>query len=139
MKNFRDYTPEKYAGPDYQKVGEGIYWSRNPYWRPGGGQENLFVTSLAFEMEPECYGEEGGCPQNITQIPLEDILDTYSVFVTDFYDGLNKDSDKVCYQEFGSYEIENIRALRTLTGKRFYAVPCTENEEEDEEYEIVIE
>ena len=92
-------------------------------------------------MEPDCYGEEGGCPQDITQIPFESILDDFSVFVTDFYDELNQNSPKTCYQEFGSYKVENIRNLRTLIGKRFYAVPCDEDDEdsEDEEYKIVIE
>ncbi len=141
MKNFQNYTPEKYAGPDYQKVEEGIYYGKNPYRSPGKGYEDLFVTSLTFEMEPDCYGEEGGCPQDITQIPFENILDDYSVFVTDFYDDLNKSSDRICYQEFGSYNLENIKNLRSLIGKRFYAVPCEADDEdaEDEEYKIVIE
>lgn len=141
MKHFQDYTPEKYAGPDYQKVEDGIYWGPNPYSRQRPAQEELFVTSLSFEMEPDCYGEEGGCPQDITQIPFESILDDFSVFVTDFYDELNQNSPKTCYQEFGSYKVENIRNLRTLIGKRFYAVPCDEDDEdsEDEEYKIVIE
>lgn len=138
MKNFQNYTPEKYAGPDYQKVEEGIYRGKNPYWQPGSLMEDVFVTSLTFEMEPDCYGEEGGCPQDITQTPFEDILDTFFVYVTDFYDDLNRDSAKICYQEFGSSDIENIRNLRTLIGKRFYAVPC-DGDEDDEEYEIVIE
>ena len=141
MKNFQNYKAQKYAGPDYQEVEEGIYYGRNPYWRPGRNDENLFLTSLTFEMEPDCYGEEGGCPQDITQIPFESILDDFSVFVTDFYDELNQNSPKTCYQEFGSYKVENIRNLRTLIGKRFYAVPCDEDDEdsEDEEYKIVIE
>lgn len=141
MKNFQNYKAQKYAGPDYQEVEEGIYYGRNPYWRSERNDENLFLTSLTFEMEPYCYGEEGGCPQDITQIPFESILDDFSVFVTDFYDELNRDSPKTCYQEFGSYKVENIRNLRTLIGKRFYAVPCDEDNEdsEDEEYKIVIE
>ncbi len=141
MKNFQDYTPEKYAGPEYQKVEDGIYRGKNPYRSPGDCHENLFVTSLSFEMEPDCYGEEGGCPQDITQIPFESILDDYSVFVTDFYDDLNQASDRTCYQEFGAFDLENIRNLRGLIGKRFCAVPCGEDDEdaEDEEYKIVIE
>ena len=142
MKNFQNYTPEKYAGPDYQKVEDGIYRGKNPYWEPGSGfgQEYIYVTSLTFEMEPDCYGEDGGCPQDITQIPFEDILDNYSVYVTDFYDALNQSSTLTCYQEFGSGNLEDIRNLRALIGKRFRAVPCDGDEEdEDEEYEIVIE
>ena len=142
MKNFQNYTPEKYAGEDYQEVEEGIYQGRNPYWYPGDpGSEDIFVTSLTFEMEPDCYGEEGGCPQDITQTPFEDILDTYYVYVTDFYDELNQASTLTCYQEFGSDDIQDIRNLRTLIGKRFYAVPCGEDDEDFDgsDYKIVIE
>ncbi len=141
MKNFQNYTPEKYSGPEYQMAEEGIYLGRNPYWQPGFGQEDIYVTSLSFEMEPECYGEEGGCPQDITQVPFEDILDNYSVYVTDFYDELNQASATACYQEFGSGDIQDIRNLRTLIGKRFYAVPCEADDPEGggSEYKIVIE
>ena len=52
-------------------------------------------------MEPECYGEENASPRNITQVPFEDLLDHFCVFVTDFYEQLNADSERVCYQEFG--------------------------------------
>ena len=141
MKNFQNYTPEKYGGPDYELVEEGIYLGKNPYWQPGFGHETLYVTSLTFEMEPDRYGEEGGCPQDITQIPFEDILDEFFVSVTDFYDALNQSSETTCYQEFGSSDIQDIRNLRTLIGKRFYAVPCGEDDPEGggSEYKIVIE
>lgn len=144
MKNFQNYTPEKYAGPEYQLVEEGVYRGKNPYWRhwqPEFGHEYIYVTSLTFEMEPDCYGEEGGCPQDITQTPFEDILDNYYVYVTDFYDELNQASTLTCYQEFGSHDIQDIRNLRSLIGKRFYAVPCGEDDEDSkgEEYKIVIE
>lgn len=141
MKNFQNYTPEKYAGPAYQMVEEGIYRGKNPYWQPGFGHEYIYVTSLTFEMEPDCYGEEGGCPQDITQIPFEDILDNYSVYVTDFYDELNQASALTCYQEFGSSDIQDIRNLRSLTGKRFYAVPCGPDDADSDgsDYKIVME
>ncbi len=141
MKNFQNYTPEKYGGPEYRPVEEGIYQGKNPYWRPGFGQETIYVTSLSFEMEPDRYGEEGGCPQDITQVPFEDILDNYSVYVTDFYDELNQASAATCCQEFGSGDIQDIRNLRGLIGKRFYAVPCELDDPEGggSEYKIVIE
>ena len=139
MTHFRDYTPEKYSGPGFEKIEEGIYKAKDPYGIVKDGM--VYVTSLSFQMEPERYGEEDGSPRNITQVPFEDLLDEYMLFVTDFYDELNQNSPKTCYQEFGSYELEHIRKLRTLIGKRFYAVPCDEDDEdsEDEEYKIVIE
>ena len=125
MKNFKSYTPEKYAGSGFQKVEEGIYRTTSPY-----GKEEIFVTSLSFEMEPERYGEEEATPWDIPQLPFEDLLDEYMVFVTDFYEDLNRTSQVTCYQEFGSTDIEDIRELRTIIGKRFYAVPCGEDNED---------
>lgn len=133
MKNFQNYTPEKYSTPAYQMVEEGIYRAKNPY---DSGPEEIYVTSLSFEMEPECYGEEGGCPQDITQVPFEDLLDQFFVFVTDFYDQLNAGSEVTCYQEFGSWNLEDVQKLRTIIGKRLYAV---DPGDEDAEYSVVIE
>ena len=137
MRNFQNYASEKYIEPAYRLAEEGIYRGRNPYWKPGFGQEEIYVTSLTFEMEPDSYGEEGGCPQDITQVPFEDILDRFLVSVTDFYDDLNQASQVTCYQEFGSDEMEAIRKLRTLIGKRFYAVPFERDGKEY--YNAVIE
>ena len=81
-------------------------------------------------MEPECYGEEDASPRNLTQVPIEGILDEFNLFVTDFYEQLNETSETICYQEFGSFDLENIQKLRTLIGKRFYAVPYLEDGEE---------
>lgn len=134
MKNFQNYTPEKYARPEYVQVEEGIYRTKDPY---GIVSKEIYVTSLTFEQEKECYGEEEGCPQYISQVPFENLLDKYSLFVTDFYESLNEKSDTVCYQEFGSKEIENIRRLRAIIGGRVYAEPFEEDGEEY--YKLVIE
>lgn len=135
MTHFRDYTPEKYAGPEFEKMEEGIYKARDPYGIVKGGM--VYATSLSFRMEPERYGEEDGSPRNITQCPFEDLLDEYMLFVTDFYEDLNEKSEVTCYQEFGSTDIEDIRKLRGIIGKKFYAVPY---EKDGEEYHnIVIE
>ena len=136
MKNFQNYTPEKYHAPDIEEVEPGIYLAPNPY-KEINGKDKIYVTSLTFEMEPDSYGEEGGCPQDITQVPFEDILDRFLVSVTDFYDDLNQASQVTCYQEFGSEEMEAIRKLRTLIGKRFYAVPFERDGKEY--YNAVIE
>ncbi len=133
MKNFRNYTSEKYRKPDFQEIEEGIYKTGSPY-----EDQDIYVTSLSFEMEPECFGEEDASPRNLTQIPIEGILDEFSVYVTDFYDQLNETSETICYQEFGSSDLSNIQKLRTLIGKRFYAALCDE-EGEDEEYTMVME
>ena len=130
MKNFENYTPEKYMTPDFQKIEDGIYKTKSPYKTLKEETENIFVTSLAFEMEPDCYGEEDASPRNLTQVPIEGLLDEFNLFVTDFYEQLNETSETICYQEFGSFDLADIQKLRTLIGKRFYAVPYMENGEE---------
>ena len=134
MKHFQSYTPEKYGTDAFRTVEEEIYQTKSPY-----GDEEIFVTSLTFQMEPECYGEEDGSPQNLPQIPIEGILDQFDVFVTDFYEELNQQSETLCYQEFGAFHLEEIRNLRTLIGKRFYAVPYVDEEDEEEYYDMVME
>ena len=62
MKNFLNYTPEKYTKSDFQKIEEGIYKTRCPY---DDSDRDIFVTSLTFEMEPDCYGEEDASPMKI--------------------------------------------------------------------------
>lgn len=134
MKNFKNYTPPKYAEPGFQEIEEGIYQTKSPY---GDKNRDIFVTSLSFEMEPARFGEEDASPRNLTQIPIEGILDEFSVYVTDFYDQLNEMSETICYQEFGSSHLSDIQKLRTLIGKRFYAMLCAD--EDDEEYIMVME
>lgn len=133
MKNFQNFTPKKYMTSDFQKISDGIYKTKSPY-----DSNDIFVTSLTFEMEPECYGEENASPSNLTQIPIEGILDEFNLFVTDFYEQLNQSSEIICYQEFGSLDLEDIKNLRTLIGKQFYAVPYT-GEDGEEYYNMVIE
>ena len=132
MKNFQNFTPEKYTTSDFQKISDGIYKTKSPY-----DSKDIFVTSLTFEMEPECYGEEDASPRNLTQIPIEGIPDEFNLFVTDFYEQLNENSETICYQEFGSFDLENIKKLRTLIGKQFYAVPYTD-EDGEKYYNMVI-
>lgn len=132
MKNFNNYTAEKYSESGFQKVEEGIYRTKDPY-----GDGEIYVTSLSFELEPECYGEEDGSPEYIPQVPFEDLLDNFYVYVTDFYEELNAKSETLCYQEFGAEDLEAIQNLRTVIGKRFYAVPYEKDGEEY--YKTVIE
>lgn len=131
MKSLQNFTPEKYSSPAFQKIEDGIYRTKSPY-----NDDNIYVTSLTFEMETERYGEEDASPRNLTQVPIEGILDEFCVFVTDFYDSLNETSETTCYQEFGSLHFDNIKKLRTLIGKRFYAVPYIDEEDDEEYYEM---
>ena len=53
MKNFQNFTPQKYMTSDFQKISDGIYKTKSPY-----DSNDIFVTSLTFEMKPEYYGEK---------------------------------------------------------------------------------
>lgn len=134
MKNFQNYTAQKYSEATFQKAEDEIYLTKCPYTK-----KEIYVTSLSFEMEPTCYGEEKASPQYISQVPFENILDEFLVYVTDFYDDLNKTSEVLCYQEFGSQNLEDIHHLRTLIGKRFYAVPYLDEDDGEEYYNTVVE
>ncbi|MFC0581982.1 hypothetical protein [Micrococcoides hystricis] len=123
MKNIRVYTPEKYASSDYEKVDENIYRQLS---------DGTYVTSLSFEQEPELG--ESDSPQEISQYPLEDILDKFYTHIEDFYDELNAASDSTCYLEFGGTEIDDIKGVLGLVGKHVY------NRENDEgTIDLVIE
>ncbi len=119
MKNFQNYKAAKYSDSKFQEVEPGIYRTKDPYGIVKDG--DIFVTSLTFELEPDCLFEDEGSPQYIPQTPFEDMLDEFGVYVTDFYEAENKASEFTCYQEFGAMKLENIQKLRTLIGKRFYA------------------
>lgn len=109
MKNFRVYTLEKYSTPDYIKVEENIYQQ---------APDREYVTSLSFEQEPELG--EGDSPQDISQYPLEDILEEFEVQIEDFYEDLNGASESTCYLEFGGGDVERIRKVLGLVGKHAY-------------------
>ncbi len=109
MKNIRVYTLEKYSTPDYIKVEENIYQQ---------APDREYVTSLSFEQEPELG--EGDSPQDISQYPLEDILEEFEVQIEDFYEDLNGASESTCYLEFGGGDVERIRKVLGLVGKHAY-------------------
>ena len=48
-------------------------------------------------------------------------------------------SATTCYQEFGSNRVEDIQKLRSILGKRFYAVPYIGEEDGEEYYNMVLE
>ena len=120
MKEIKSYEAAKYAKggilsvfkkPAYQKCEEGIY-----KYKDDG--EILYVTSLSFVQEPEF--EEGTFADDISQYPLEDILDKFYCHISDFYENLNVANEKTCYLEFAAESIDDIRKLRSIIGKHVY-------------------
>lgn len=113
MKNIRIYHPKKYNDKKYQKVEENIYKVQSEMMANA-----VYVTSLCFEQEPELG--EGSSPQEISQYPLEDILDEYMLLVEDFFEEENKNSVTDCYVEFSGLDVESIRDLLGIVGKHVY-------------------
>lgn len=125
MKEIRNYQAQKYKDETkYRKIEEGIYEYRE-------SEEVLYVTSLSFEQEEE-YGE-GAFADDISQYPLEDVLDEFYCHITDFYEDINLAESKTCYLEFASTEEVDIRSLRKIIGKHVY------NKTVDEGIILVIE
>ena len=117
MKNIQNYTAKKYEKNDYNQIEDGIYKYKED-------NEVLYVTSLSFEQEPEF--DEGEYADNISQYPLEDILDKFYCHITDFYEDLNVSGSKTCYLEFAAMNKDDIRNLRSIIGKHVYNVDSEE-------------
>jgi len=141
MKNIQIYHADKYSTSAYAKVEENIYKGKNPYYEGHSwDSEEMYVTSLTFEQEPELG--EGETPKDISQYPLEGILEMFGVCVSDFYDELNAKSESICYQEFGSDNLKNVRKLLGIVGKHVYDKKFQADdlsEEELEEYKDMSE
>ena len=81
--------------------------------------EEIFVTSIVFEAEPE-YDENEPSDSMISQYPLEDILDKYFLYVNDDYIEENAGDPVNSYVEFASEDIEDIRSALEILGKHVY-------------------
>lgn len=129
MKNIQNFNAEKYVTADgYQELEQGVY----EYRREG---QTLYVTSLLFEQEPEY--EEGTSAEEISQYPLEDLLDKFYCHISDFYEKLNLSDSNICYLEFAAMDMEDIKNLRGIIGKHVYN---QEYEEDGKTYvKLVIE
>ena len=125
MKEIKNYNASKYENEEYKMLEEGIYETLDE------DDEVLYVTSLSFVQEPEL--EEGENAADISQYPLEDILDKFYCHISDFYEELNSEASQVCYQEFASPELVDVQNLRSIIGKHVY------NKEEGEIVKLIIE
>lgn len=136
MKSIKSYSAEKYekstAGNSftnhlYERIEKGIYKSTE--------DDGRFVTSLSFEQEPELG--EGENAASISQYPLEDLLDKFCCYVSDYYEAMNTADSSACYLEFASSDMGDIQELRSIIGKHVYN---KENERDGKTYvDLVIE
>ena len=125
MKEIKNYNASKYDTEEYKRLEEGIYETMDE------DDEALYVTSLSFVQEPELG--EGENAADISQYPLEDILDKFYCHISDFYEDMNGEDSQVCYQEFGSPDLQDVQNLRSIIGKHVY------NKEEGELVKLIIE
>lgn len=116
MKEIKNFAASKYGGTDYSLVEEGIYKTVDNGKINNG--ETVYVTSLSFVQEPELG--EGANAAEISQYPLEELLDNFGCWISDFYNDLNTEDSAVCYQEFASGTVEEIKDLRSIIGKHAY-------------------
>lgn len=117
MKNIQYYNASKYAEAQYEKREHGIFKKDDEYY-----------VSLSFVQEPEF--DEGTDSTYISQYPLEDVLDKFLVYVSDFYDTENEKGQDVCVLEFASGNEEHIEKLLSIVGKHVYNKVVIEDGEE---------
>lgn len=112
MKNIQNYNATKYLKrQEYKKVEHEIYEYRQK-------NDVFYVTSLSFVQEPGY--QEGKCASEISQYPLEDLLDKFYCHISDYYEELNVPNSEKCYLEFAASEIDDIKNLRSIIGKHVY-------------------
>ena len=104
MKNIE---PFPISVSSFQEIDDNIYTD---------GKE--FFIGLSFEQEPEL--EEGSLSNDISQYPLEDILDKFCVSIYDFCEESNSQKNKKCKLVFSGTALENIKGLKSIIGKHVY-------------------
>ncbi|MGT2929252.1 hypothetical protein [Streptococcus devriesei] len=124
MKAIENYQAEKYQQTNYEKVESGIYQTKDE------SGELQYVTSLSFVQEPD-LGEGAG--EAISQYPLEDILEEFYCYISDFYRDMNTADSEKNYLEFASPDLADIQKLRSIIGKHVY------NAEEDGFVKLMID
>ena len=120
MKQIENYASAKYNSEAYEEVEQNIFKTLDE------DDEELFVTSLSFVQEPELG--EGSSPAEISDYPLEDVLDRFYCHISDYYTEINEQSEQICYLEFGSPELVDVVGLRSIIGKHVYTQKEGDNE-----------
>lgn len=107
MKDIRLFQAPKYSTKSYNKIENGIYEINREY-----------VLSISFIQEPQLG--EGSSAIDISQYPLEDVLEHFFVYVSDFYKDLNTGESSRCYLELCSEKLSRIQRLKDIVGKHIY-------------------
>lgn len=124
MKNIRIYNAPKYGSGEYALAGTNIYRKTS--------EDSPYFASIVFEQEPE-YDENEPSDSEISQYPLEDILDKFLCSCSDYYEEVNAEDPVNSYIEFESDDIGALKNLLSIVGKHVY------NRDDGDSVELVIE
>ena len=111
MKQIQAFEAPKYRDGGYFEVESGIY-------RHEEDGETVYIMSLSFVQEPGLG--EGSRADEISQYPLEDLLDKFFCYVADYYEDLNTADSEICCLEFAAPDLNNVENLRSIIGKHVY-------------------
>ena len=73
---------------------------------------------VTFEQEPDLG--EGSSSADISQYPLEDVLDKFGVFVSDFCEDINSKNNKQCKLVLVGTTINDVQDLKNIIGRHVY-------------------
>lgn len=139
MKNIEFYAASIYDGDDaimcLVHKGKKYYRKDMTYFILDPDEYGTKIydsTSLKFEQEPE-FGENQPQDAEISQYPLEDLLDMFNLCVGDSYETENSEDPVHAYLELMSENAEDIRKLLGVIGKHIY------NTEDGDFVKLVIE
>ncbi|MFJ1329423.1 hypothetical protein ACIRNY_07325 [Capnocytophaga canimorsus] len=120
MKNITLLELKKYDNFLYEEVEKGIYKDLDDL------DETSYRIALSFELE-----------ENETfQYPLEDILDKYFLYVSDFLDDKSLKGEKhSIIKVILAGELEDIQSVKKIIGKRVFNQILTK--EDGKDYEIL--
>lgn len=109
MKNISQIELDKYNDPNYELIENGIY--KNV-------EEDIHVFAFNFELEDN----------EDSQYPLEDILDEFNLYVSDFIDEDAFNNSKIISLELAG-DLEEVQsAVNSIIGKRVYNAEYTEDD-----------
>lgn len=116
MTNISLYTSPKHENKEiYEFVENGIYLDMNDEDDAG------YRMCISYKLEDT--------PDNNNQYPLEDILDKYSLYVSDFLESENDLNSVVFKLELGG-ELDDIKKAQEILSKKVYNQDVLDNEGE---------
>lgn len=122
MKNIQLLSLEKYKNEQlYQLIEQGVYKNL---------KDNSYRVAFSFELEGEEIED--------SQYPLEDILDKYTVHVSDFIDS-DENEPHIMKVELSGTNLKDLKEATLMEGKRVYNQAYV-NEKDGEKYiKLIIE